>query len=224
MAEAGYYQALAERLPLDDREQPERALARLLHKTATHIRARLDILGLEPEVQAMVDRKVLPQSAAPHLLRLSGASQVEVARAAQGRPVRDVARLVDSRLLRDRGLGQLSQERRPDPPVEELPVSQNGGSGDGVPLEALTLAVRATCGACQLAGASGGLSEILWLDVHKALAQSCRACNVSNMREACLACPVVDFLQHLATLLRESGGVRREAVPEHLYEKRVLVR
>jgi hypothetical protein len=35
---------------------------------------------------------------------------------------------------------------------------------------------------------------------------------------------VVDFLQHLATLLRESGGVRREAVPEHLYEKRVLVR
>jgi len=222
--EARYFQALIDLLPDQEKARPAAALARRLRKRRGYIEDRLAVLDLEAEVQDEVERGTLSISAVKHLARLAGDDQVEVALEGRGLKTARIKELVEAKQRARNGAGGGLCRGRPSlapvMPYQVLATTQ------GVDPAVLNLALKATCGACLVAGVSAAATDVPWDDLKGAFAASCRTCKVRDIKEACLDCPLIEFLKALGILLQERGAVNTLAynAPDHLYQRGILER
>jgi ParB/RepB/Spo0J family partition protein len=219
LEEARYFQALIDRLPDREKLKPAAALARRLRKRRRYVEDRLALLDLEAEVKEEVGRGTIAPGAARYLACLAGDDQVEVAVQARGLKAARVKQLVEAK---QRARGDEQHARAPAVAFQPLAATP------GVELPVFDLAVRATCGACLAAGvpSPAGTAGLPWDGLQGAFAAACQACPVSEIRDACLDCPLVEFLRALSVLLQGRGALNALEVhaPDHLYQHGILER
>jgi hypothetical protein len=158
-----------------------------------------------------------------HLAQLAGDDQVEVALEGRGLKAARIKELVEAKQRARNGAGGGLCRGRPPAPVVPYHVL---ATTPGVDPAVLNLAVRATCGACLVAGASEAVTDVPWDELKGAFAASCRTCKVRDVKEACLDCPLVEFLKVLGILLKERGveNTLADTASDHLYRRGILER
>ncbi len=223
--EARYFQALIDLLSDQEKARPAAALARRLHKRRGYIEDRLAVLDLEAEVRDEVERGTLSISAVKHLAQLAGDDQVEVALEGRGLKAARIKELVEAK-QRARNGGSGGGLARGRPPLAPVIPYQALATTPGVDPAVLNLAVKATCGACLVAGVSEAATDVPWDGLKGAFAASCRTCKVRDVKDACLDCPLVEFLKALGILLKERGveNTLADNTPDHLYRRGILER
>ena len=223
--EARYFQALIGMLSGKEKARPTATLAQRLRKRRGYIEDRLALLALAPKLRDDLERGAITLGAAKYLAELDMEDQVVVAAEGRGLRTRRVKELVEAKKrARRQGGGGLCRGR---PPAGEMVVPyQPLAAVPGVELSVLNLALRATCGACIVGGFSEPTTTILWDEMKGAFAQACTACAAQDMKEACLDCPLIQFLMALDVLLLERGtdNTLKDQAPDHLYRNGILER
>ncbi|MFQ5578790.1 MAG: ParB/RepB/Spo0J family partition protein [Anaerolineae bacterium] len=203
VAEARYYHALQENgLPNPG------GIARELGKLRRHIEGRLALLDFSPQVQGYFETGALKLGAAEHIRKLPAGMKDEFAGKMVGRSLAEIeqaANLVLAKLSAVGGNGngrQLKATRCYAPKSSAAPPPV-------VTKDDLTLALRATCAACE---AYSLAPEIPWEAVERAMNGQCNSCEVRGWKAACEQCPLVDFLRALKKLPGNEGAT----APAHL--------
>jgi hypothetical protein len=181
--------------------------ARVAHKlqvSGPRINNRLDIIALQPEIQAMFLDGRLPLLSADDLLAIKDeGDRLRLAKMLAGRNLALGRIEALAAEVAEHGMDHLLQTSRSQYD-RKAAKKQPGGEarrfpeGERIGLAALQVAARATCKACDAAPYIELPKQVAGEEANDAASGVCDVCPVRDLVDACALCPLVDFLGRLA--------------------------